>query len=577
MIKIGLTILMVQVLYFPLDYEETVTTSPLSLATSDSSAPEANDSLIITSTRPSTYPESLTETIDNRTSVEPELEMTQVQVQTVRASTTRKQILTISEPVNKPLRTIKASPFISQAKEAKVLLKPMTSSTVDLNTLATTAAPDDIVPSAAKVANTETSSAKPSKIMITTSVASTVVSASTSSTTVSSKIATSSTVSTTSVSPESNPSTLSTAEPRGGQTPLTRPMTTANDSPSRASSIMKSYILSSSSSSSSFKSKPTSKLTTQSTMKTTNQVPSKVVTKSLSDRSLVVKRHKLNHTYNDLEEVETSEFPFYLTLRLSLTDSRIHIRNCSGAILNIKWAITSASCFFSSNKQVDTHSITAVAGSLEIFHSSAQIISLQKVFIHPQFSPSFGELYDVALVLFSEPLKLSSLIQPINFASAGEEETLLHSIDQNVTSVSAGLVDSSTARGEAIVLYVHSLPKRSSIECEQKVAATKILHPFDASLLSCSIAENSFSPVMCSGHYGGLFFQHKPNQSNVKVLVGIVSWNTNCALPHHNNQQLTLYTRMSPLIPWIIKTIKTTTPGLISPDLELTTRKFEPS
>ncbi|XP_064471686.1 venom protease-like [Ornithodoros turicata] len=230
------------------------------------------------------------------------------------------------------------------------------------------------------------------------------------------------------------------------------------------------------------------------------------------------------------------EFPWLVSLLFvpSLGESK-----CGGTILNERWILTAAHCFYGYTKsefvvRVGDYNLRRKEG-----RTPAVTIPIDRLVIHPQYRQSKKYDYDMALVRLSRDIRYTPYAQPACLPGSSLE----HTDGINVTIVGWGQLSETSGKTPHV-------PHKASVTVFKNEQCNLWLAQHSMRLLNnhmCAGVPDGGKDA-CQGDSGGPLFAV---QSRRYYVVGVVSAGYGCARPRTPG----IYNRVTSFMPWILRHI----------------------
>ncbi|CAG9768006.1 unnamed protein product [Ceutorhynchus assimilis] len=200
--------------------------------------------------------------------------------------------------------------------------------------------------------------------------------------------------------------------------------------------------------------------------------------------------------------VSIEDFPYQLSVRLH--DSHI----CGGALIAAGYGLSAAHCF-------KTTALYSVRAGSDFKDSGGTITNITKIYVHPE--RSFYD-YDIAILVFQNPLTFSSTIQPVKLPT---NNVILA---PGIRGTISGFGDTYNLQNKGSkVLRAAQVSVIDSEWCENQYQAFQISV---TEMVFCAGAEMGKITDSCHGDSGGPFVIDN-------VLYGLVSYGLDCGEPQY--------------------------------------------
>ncbi|XP_028521723.1 trypsin-1-like [Apis cerana] len=233
-------------------------------------------------------------------------------------------------------------------------------------------------------------------------------------------------------------------------------------------------------------------------------------------------------------EARQGQYPWQVSLQWGWLFGYSHF--CGGAILSDQWIVTAGHCVLAVPSYGD-FIVKAGKHDLKLVESTEQSIAVERTFVHEKYTGDVAP-YDIALLKLAKPLKLGSVVQPINLPSAPSNTPT-----GNVTLTGWG----STSRTNTPImpnkLQTVDLPLINLTSCKQAIEKLTGPSPLHETNICTGPLTGGFSA--CSGDSGGPLAL---NTTGKAELVGIVSWGI---VPCGTVGAPSVYTKVSSFLTWI--------------------------
>lgn len=246
---------------------------------------------------------------------------------------------------------------------------------------------------------------------------------------------------------------------------------------------------------------------------------------------------------------EPNEFPWQVAL------TRYGGTHCGGSLISATWVVTAAHCVTMGSGglrvELGIHNIWSLTGN-----PYRQSIAIKQILIHPQYGMTvdYGD-YDIALIELHTPASLNTAVKPITLASSmhGALYEPSNLADQERWPIVSGWGATSYNGSSSQYLRKVAVPIVSNATCNSNYAGG-----ITERMVCAGLAQGGKDS--CQGDSGGPLFI---NDNGVPVLIGVVSFGQDCALPNYPG----VYTRVASLYPWVasyvpLGTLPTYTPSL---------------
>ncbi|KAM4632595.1 prostasin-like isoform 2-T2 [Discoglossus pictus] len=228
--------------------------------------------------------------------------------------------------------------------------------------------------------------------------------------------------------------------------------------------------------------------------------------------------------------------------QVSLQRNGIHI--CGGSLISERWVLSVAHCF-TLPVVLSQYSVRLGAYQLSKSSHNEVVSSLTRIIRHPAYY-GIGSMGDIALLELNVLIKFTSYILPVCLPDTST--TVSNGMSSWVTgwgtsSLSKPLPDPKT-------LQQVELPLLDQWSCDQMYHIGSSVSPTEVIIQEDMICagDQAGGKDSCQGDSGGPLVGHL---NNTWVLLGLVSWGIDCALPNRPG----VYTRVSHYSDWISRYI----------------------
>ncbi|KAM5248491.1 ovochymase-2 [Ctenodactylus gundi] len=243
-------------------------------------------------------------------------------------------------------------------------------------------------------------------------------------------------------------------------------------------------------------------------------------------------------------EVEKGSYPW----QVSLKRGRKHI--CGGTIISPRWVVTAAHCVAKRNV---ASSLNVTAGEYDLSQTEPeeQILTIETVIIHPQFSTKKPMEYDIALLKMAGTFQFGQFVGPMCLPKPGEK------FEAGFICTTAGWGRLTEDGVLSQVLQEVNLPIVTQAECAAALLALK--KPISGKTFLCTGFSGGGKDA-CQGDSGGSLMCQ--NKKGAWTLAGVTSWGLGCGRGWrnngHENEQGSpgIFTDVSKVLPWIRKHIQ---------------------
>ncbi|XP_031550168.1 sushi, von Willebrand factor type A, EGF and pentraxin domain-containing protein 1-like, partial [Actinia tenebrosa] len=226
---------------------------------------------------------------------------------------------------------------------------------------------------------------------------------------------------------------------------------------------------------------------------------------------------------------------------------------CGGALVDTKWVITTAHCFFKMsesssriryvNDSSSPNKYHVIAGDYNIFRKekNEQVRQVRAIRIFPGYRHAPFYENDIALIELNETVTLSPVVRTICIPDSNEKV----SVPGTVARVAGWGRTTKSIRSPVLRHSAYQI--QNDDLCDQ---ATDYF--FNRSVTFCAGSGKGGNDT-CQGDSGGSMVRQVLHKGAQRwVTVGLVSWGEGCGI----QGKYGYYTRMEPFVPWIQKTIK---------------------
>ncbi|XP_023563903.1 ovochymase-2 [Octodon degus] len=244
-------------------------------------------------------------------------------------------------------------------------------------------------------------------------------------------------------------------------------------------------------------------------------------------------------------QVEKGSYPW----QVSLKKRKKHI--CGGTIIAPQWVITAAHCV-AKRTFAATLNVTAGEHDLSQTEPGEQVLTIEAIIVHPQFSTKKPMDYDIALLKMAGTFQFGQFVGPVCLPEPGEQ-------------FKAGFICTTTGWGRLTeggifpqVLQEVNLPILTQKECA--AALLTIKKPFSGKTFLCTGSPEGGKDA-CQGDSGGSLMCR--NKQGGWTLAGVTSWGLGCGRGWRDNRQRQeqgspgIFTDISKVLPWIHEHIQT--------------------
>ncbi|MFM7677832.1 MAG: trypsin-like serine protease, partial [Roseiflexaceae bacterium] len=244
-----------------------------------------------------------------------------------------------------------------------------------------------------------------------------------------------------------------------------------------------------------------------------------------------------------------NEFPWQIAL------TRYGSAHCGGSLISANWVVTAAHCVTMGSGglrvELGIHNIWSLGSN-----PYRQSIAIEQIIIHPQYGNTvdYGD-YDIALIKLQTPASLNTTVKPITLASSvhGVLYTPSTLADPTTWPMVSGWGATSYGGGSSQYLRKVAVPLVSNATCNSNYAGG-----ITERMVCAGLPQGGKDS--CQGDSGGPLFI---NDNGIPVLIGIVSFGQDCALPNYPG----VYTHVAQLYPWVasyvpLGSVPTYTPSL---------------
>ncbi|KAK8763152.1 hypothetical protein V5799_034240 [Amblyomma americanum] len=227
------------------------------------------------------------------------------------------------------------------------------------------------------------------------------------------------------------------------------------------------------------------------------------------------------------------EFPWLVSIQFvpSLGENK-----CGGTILNERWILTAAHCFYGYTKSNFVVRVAEYNLRTKEPRTPAMTYTIDKLVMHPEYRKVKKYDNDIALVRLSQKIQYSEYAQPACLPSL----TLADTTGINVTVVGWGQVSEDVPKTPAV-------PLKAVLTVFDNHICNTWLQNHSMRVLDnhmCAGLEEGGKDA-CHGDSGGPLLAVNHRRS---VVVGVVAAGDGCALPKTPG----IYTRVTAFLPWIM-------------------------
>ncbi|KTG42036.1 hypothetical protein cypCar_00021759 [Cyprinus carpio] len=214
-----------------------------------------------------------------------------------------------------------------------------------------------------------------------------------------------------------------------------------------------------------------------------------------------------------------------------------------GALIAEQWVLTAGRNLFVGKNQTQTRGKEPLIpkvylGISKRVHANASTeVSVEKVFLHPEFQNISEWDNDLALIKLKEPVKFNESVMPIPLPEIGDNQEEKEEEKGIIAGWGWGKLFTP-----APVLKFLSLPVRS---CKGKYQSKVLASTPNVDDKQFCTGPSKHQENVCFGDAGGALAFLKPNTKTVYA-AGILSFDKACSVEEH-----AVYTKISAYLPWI--------------------------
>ncbi|XP_039311111.1 transmembrane protease serine 9 [Solenopsis invicta] len=245
--------------------------------------------------------------------------------------------------------------------------------------------------------------------------------------------------------------------------------------------------------------------------------------------------YRLKPRITDGEDAEPGEFPYQVSIRLSLFPPLLPYNHaCGGSIIDEYHILTAGHCVLPIGK------LKVFAGKHHLVNDedTQQESDVETTYVHEKY-PGGVAPYDIAILKLKTPLVLNERVSAVKLPEQDEVRT------GNVVLTGWGSTSKSILPVLPKVLQKATIPILDNKSCQEKFPeGPKTPQIYDSQICTEPVGEIS----ACSGDSGGPLVQF---DNDTPTQLGIVSWGV---YPCGVNRMPSVYTRVASYVDWIKQT-----------------------